>query len=155
MLLTELALAAILTTTPAPEPKPDRSERPAIVTGLQAGKPIKFVGGLSTQVEGMALAILGSCSADVSLEVGKQRWTKAAAADHIRITYPNPRPLGMGGGNREEVLQVTEILLPISATESPDFVLVREGEKYRAFSRFAREQTQLLKGYLDSIRKAR
>jgi hypothetical protein len=152
MLPTNLALAVSLMAAPAPEPQPVQTGKPAVVTGFQAGKVMRFVGGLATQVEGMALAILGSCSADVSLQVGKERWTKAADEDHIRVVYPDPRPLS---GMNDEVLQVTEILLPISAEGGPDFVLVREGEKYRAFSKFSFQSTKVLKDYLDSLRRTR
>lgn len=155
MLFANLAMAAFLIAAPAPEPRPARSGKPADVTGLQAGKQIKFGGGSATQVEGMALAILGSCSADVSLEVGKERWTKAAGENHIRIVYPDPRPLGVSARPDDEVLQVTEILLRISAEKSPDFILVREGEKHRAFSKFTFQSAKALEDYLDSIRRVR
>jgi hypothetical protein len=152
MLLTSLAFAGLLIAAPAPDPKAARAEKLPVVTAVRNGKKTPFDGGLMTYVEGLSLAILGSCSADVSLEVGKDRWTKALAEDHVRIVYERPRPTGIQARNDVEVLQITEILIPISATESPDFILVREGEKHRAFSKYSFATTQVLKKFLEDFR---
>jgi hypothetical protein len=149
MLLTSLAFAGLLLAAPPSEPKPAATAKLPLMTVLQNGKKTPYGGGLMTYVEGLSLAILGSCTADVSAGVGKDRWTKALAENHVRIVYDQPRPTGMQASNETEVLQMTELLIPVSAASPPDFILVREGPKYRAFSKFSYATTQVLRKYLE------
>ena len=52
-------------------------------TGRQAGRPVRFEGGLGTYYEGLVVALLGNCSTESGATVAtKERWEKALQEDH-------------------------------------------------------------------------
>ncbi len=70
-------------------------------------------------------------------------WQKLATAGYVRVVFPKPRVI-KGAGNNPEVV-VEEILIPISATKQPDYVLTRVGQTYRAFFDFPEDDVTALK----------
>jgi hypothetical protein len=126
--------------TKAPGSKAVREaeDRKAAVGGIQGGKPLKFGDNLGTYYEGLVVALLGSCTSDSSLHVGKkEHWEKALKGDHLRVQFEKPRRFAVTG-NRPGGAEVEayEILVPISASQGPDHIFVRTGNGYRAFTKY-------------------
>ena len=106
-----------------------------LATGRQGNRPMKFGGGLGTYYEGLVVALLGNCSSESGATVAtKERWEKALKGDHLRIQFVKRRQFAVTGEPPEVVAD--EIVVPISASQSPDHIFVRNGSTYRAFAKF-------------------
>ena len=134
-------------------PQSNKEHQPPTVTGRQAGRELKLSAGLSTYVEGMALALLGTCS--VRADESKDGWSKALESDHVRIVCHMPRPVGVDTGAGAEVLQVCEIVLPMSDREFPQGVLVRCGDRYQRYGKYWPQEAIRLQEFLKGLKKAR
>src|SRR5438046_1559896 len=141
MIYASLLTAALLVATDT------TAAKPATATVRQSGKDLKFSAGLQTYIEGVTLAMLGSCS--VGLDSDKERWSRALQSDHVRIVYPKPRAVGVSTGDGDKVLQVSEIVMPMSAEKLPDFILIRQGNSHRRFSKYAPQEAMLLRDFLN------
>jgi RNA polymerase sigma factor (sigma-70 family) len=117
-------------------------KRPA-VNLKQRGRDSTFSAGLSTQLEGLALAMLGSCSVEAGEEadVG-ERWKQLLKGEHLHIGYASPRPVGVDAAEGE--FEASEILIPLPPEGMPDHVYVRVGDRYRAFANCTPQTCQLL-----------
>jgi RNA polymerase sigma factor (sigma-70 family) len=131
-------------------PAKDKPAKPPTVTLRKGKRELKFMGGLTTYCEGMTLAILGSCT--VGREETKENWSKALKGDHLRIVYPDPRPVAISTDNGDEVLQVSEILVPTPGARMPDGILVRIGDKYRVFAKYWPREAMLFQKFLQEPR---
>src|SRR5262245_61031562 len=105
--------------------------------------------GTATHVEGLVLAMLGSCSVRNSQEANKDRWSANLKGDHVHIVYDNPRPVAITaseiGNAKDEVWQVSEIVVPLPAGKYTDYIFVRTGKGYGAFAKFWIGPTELLR----------
>lgn len=144
-----LLTAGLLAAAPAPSPE---GAKPPTVTARQGGREFKYSAGPTTHVEGLALAMLGTCS--VGSQATKDRWSQALQGDHVRIAYAAPRPVGVSVGIEDEVLYVSEIVLPMSGEKFPDHIFVRCGDDYRAFAKYAPQEAMLLQAFLKESKKA-
>jgi hypothetical protein len=130
------------------------SGEPAKVGGVLGGKQRTFVRGLDTEVEGLILAVLGSCS--VERESNKGEWDEAVKhdqlrvrPDHLRVRFSGPRTINLNV--EKERFEVDELVVTGSATTLPDWILARCGDRYHAFSKYNPHiwflmQQQVLKG---------
>ncbi len=136
--------AALRTEVKVEKPQPPK------VTIRRGNRELKFSGGLATYVEGVASALLGSCS--VVQKETKDRWTKGLETEHVRIVYARPRPVGVTTGNNEEVLQVSEIVLPMPGGAMPKGVLVRCGDTYQRFGKYTPREALLLQDFIKGLK---
>jgi RNA polymerase sigma factor (sigma-70 family) len=93
------------------------------------------------RVEELVMAAFLNCGGELA-PTGKgvpfataDRWKRAEAAAHVRVSYRVQQVVPQVGGSRD--VAVTDILIPVSATHSPDYVLIRHRtgttDTYRAF----------------------
>src|SRR5205807_3184578 len=86
--------AAIRGAAPGPKGAEDKGqELHSTVHVRWKGLGATFSPGLNTQIEGLALAILGSCSK--KLVPGDKGWQAALDYDHVLVTYAQPRLVGV------------------------------------------------------------
>jgi uncharacterized protein (TIGR03067 family) len=139
-------------------PKPEDAEggatpRPAAaektnVTGMQAAQKVAFGPGVETKFEGLAVALLGSCSAETAVAGDKKHWEAVLAGEHLLIAYSEPRRYtAVGDGD----VTVGEILIPISSSKNPEWVLIRAGDHYRAFAKYEFDVCKALQTELGKI----
>jgi hypothetical protein len=136
MLLAILTCVSLHVAASDPETKPATADKLPEVTALQGGKPRKLSPGLKTRIEGLAVAILADQRVDASAFADKDRWTAALKEENVHIAYDPPRAVAIEPGNVEQVLHVSEILMPMSGDKWPDLILVRADGRYRAFARY-------------------
>jgi hypothetical protein len=110
------------------------------VTQRLDGRRLTYGGSLKTKFEGLALTLLGSCHAETTLHFGKkEHWDEAAKGDHILIVFAKPRLFSMNdqqNSEKESELEAAEILIPIGPNSSPKQIYIRNGDRYRAFSKY-------------------
>jgi hypothetical protein len=110
-----------------------------VVEGRQGDRLYPFRGGEATQAEGLALALLGSCSAEGDKGVAsRERWEAIRQRDdHLHIAFPGPRRVATGA--RDEEFAASEILMTIGMGKDgarPNYILVRNGDGYMAFTKY-------------------
>lgn len=107
-----------------------------VVTQRLEDRRLTFGPGLDTQFEGLTLALLGSCSAETTFHVGKkENWDKALKGDHVLVKYPKPRLISVNHGEDGD-LEAQEILVPIGPNSRPGHIFVRNGDRFRTFSKY-------------------
>jgi hypothetical protein len=134
-----------------PAPSPRGADETTTATGSVAGKPLKFGDNLGTHYEGLAIALLGSCSTENDARIAtKERWEKALSGDHLRVRFAKPRVFLVTGEN--PTADVEEILVPVSPT---DHVFIRKGDTYRAFAKFDPKTCGLIQESLKQLGQSR
>jgi hypothetical protein len=119
------------------------------------GRPIKLGPGLTTEIEGLALALLGNCSS--SSDGNRKGWKAALEGDHVLVTYSRPRVVGVVHQekcfkDREPgELLAAEILVPIWPDALPDHVWVRYEDQYYTFAKYQIHRAQELRDLLSSF----
>lgn len=125
------------------------------VTQRIEGRHISFAGSLKTKFEGLAVALLGSCHAETTLQVGKkEHWDEALKRDHILVMFSKPRVFSMNDQQdsaQESELHASVILVPIGPSSSPNHIYVRSGDRYRAFSKYEHEICDAFQKQLQSM----
>ncbi len=110
------------------------------VTWRIDGRQVPFGTSLKTEIEGLAIALLGSCHTETTLHVGtKEHWNEALKGNHILVTFTKPRLFSMSDqqdSSKECELRATEILIPIGRYASPEQIYVRSDDHYRTFSKY-------------------
>ena len=110
------------------------------VTQRIEGRQLTFGGSLKTTFEGLAVALLGSCHSETTLQLGnKENWDEALKGDHILVTFAKPRVFSVNDQQdsaKESELSASEILVPIGPSSSPKQIYVRSGDRYCAFSKY-------------------
>jgi hypothetical protein len=111
------------------------ADPPAIATAKQDTRSLTFWGGLGTKVEGLMIALLGSCSVVFDESDGaKQAWAEAEKADHVRVRFAKPRRFQVNDDQKE--IEVAEIIVTMSATKIPDRFVVRNGNQFRSLAKY-------------------
>jgi RNA polymerase sigma factor (sigma-70 family) len=124
----------------------------ATVTVRQGKRMIKLPAGLTTNLEGLSLALLGSCR--VESNVTREQWEEALRTAHLRIAYAQPRSVGVSTGEGEHVLGLSEVLLPLASGAAPfPRILVRSAEKYHGFTKYDPREAQLLFDRVQDLQK--
>lgn len=122
-----------------------------VVEGRQGDRPYPFRGGEATQAEGLTLALLGSCSAEADKGVAsKERWEAIRERDdHLHIAFPRPRRVATRTGDKG--FAASEILMNIGMGKDgarPKYILVRNGDRYMAFTKYDPAICAALQGVL-------
>ena len=126
-------------------------DKPSTVVQQLAGRKLTFATGLGTKFEGLAVALLGSCHTETTFHVGNQEhWDKFLKGDHVLVTFAKPRLFGVTSGE-EETVSAGEILIPISPSQSPPQILVRDGDRIRAFAKYEHEVCRAFQKQLESL----
>ena len=115
----------------------------AEVGGWQGGRPLRLEAAERAQVLTLALEALRSSTYEADATVATlERWTRAQAGAHIRVSFGEPRTVALTvsttGPAREQPVDFSELIIPISPTRLPDHILVRSGDRVRAFAKFDR-----------------
>jgi hypothetical protein len=118
------------------------------VSGRQGNRPIKFGDNLGTYYEGLVVALLGNCTS-ASGAATKEQWEKALKGDHLRIEFARPRKFAVTGEQKE--VEAYEILVPISASQSPDHIFVRTGNTYSAFAKYQHKMCKFIQDNLKDL----
>jgi hypothetical protein len=130
------------------------ADSPATTTWKHGGKQSTFADGLGTYYEGLIIALVGNCSSEGGdLVATQERWDKALAGDHLRVQFAQSRAFRVTG--EPEELEAEEIVVPISATSSPDHILVRNGNRYRAFAKYEHKICSFIQANLKGLLEAR
>src|SRR5207248_820712 len=94
-------------------------------------------------IASLGSAMLGDCTGELA-PAGKgppfataELWQKLEKSGHVRITFLSARAFKGVGGSPE--VRVEEILIPISSSRAPAYILTRHGTTYRAFFGFRDE----------------
>ena len=100
--------------------------------------------------------MLGDCSGELA-PAGKgppfataELWQKLEKGGHVRITFPGARIFKGVGGSPEVVAE--EILISVSASRPPAYILTRHGTTYRAFFGFRDEHATELRTVLANLK---
>jgi len=118
--------------------------------GRQGDRPVEFAGGRATYYEGLVVALLGNCHAESGPSAAtKERWANALKGDHLRIQFARPRKFAVTGEPGE--VEADEIVVPISAAQSPDYIHVRSGNTYRAFAKYEHRMCSFIQESLKSL----
>jgi hypothetical protein len=126
-------------------------DKPSTVVQQLGGRKLTYATGLGTKFEGLAVALLGSCHAETTFHVGNQEhWDKFLKGDHLLVTFDKPRLFGVTSGE-EETVSAKEILIPISPSQSPPQILVRDGDRIRAFAKYEYDVCAALQKQLEKL----
>jgi RNA polymerase sigma factor (sigma-70 family) len=115
-----------------------------VTVSIRKGKlEEKAADGLMMLLEGLSLAVLGTCS--VESAATKQQWNDALRGDHIHIVYEVVRQVSISTAIGGKLMAASEILVPISADDGPGRILVRSGQAYIGLTKHQTREAQLLR----------
>lgn len=126
------------------------------VSGKQNGSSLNIRASDATQIETLALALLVSCDFEAPAEIATEaRWNQARDGYHVRCAFTPVKNVTFSFSGRfttgpasEQTVKVTELLIPISSTKFPDYALVREGDRIRAFAKYRPSPAKALQDVL-------
>ncbi len=89
----------------------------------------------------MALEALGASTNEADSSVATMaRWSAAGHGSRLLVTFSTPRSVPIrltpGAGSPTELLPVQELLVPVTRTRPPDYILIRSRGRVRAFANF-------------------
>jgi len=103
------------------------------------------------QIGRLAVEMLASAGYETGPAIAEQGWREAIRRPHLYVTFVPPRAVRVrsstAGPAVEQELQVAEIVMRIVG-EWPDYILVRERETVRAFSKYGPREAESLRDAL-------
>jgi hypothetical protein len=130
------------------------------VDGVKDGRPLALAAQRQEKIGNLALELLASATYEAGQPLApEQGWRRARQQAHLHITFTPQRTVSfkfstMGPAVMQEV-QVAEILIRMGGDQWPEYILVREGGKVRAFAKYGSREGQALRSALDSGATAR
>ena len=124
-----------------------------IVTGRQNSKQIELSLNVRDQIVTHALALLRTASyeADQSIST-EERFQRVRQDANIHIIFSKPQEITVRASTTgpavDDDLMLSEMLIPISASNWPDYVFVRDRNTVRAFAKYSPESAQALREML-------
>jgi hypothetical protein len=115
-----------------PEPKVQ-----AVAVADANGKNLPIPEALQGKIEEKVIAALLNSGGELVASGGgppfanADRWTRAEKGAHVKVHFPQKRtwpgnsPIGKAG--------VSDILIPMTDRQAPDYVLIHDGDTFRAF----------------------
>lgn len=114
------------------------------------GRKLTVTGGSVTEYEGLVIALLGSCTFEIdAAKVTKKRWEKALKGDHLRIQFAKPRTFEV-----TSKVEAEEIVVTLSETLMPNGVYVRNGNRYRGFTKYQFDICSFIQGRMKGLLEA-
>jgi hypothetical protein len=124
---------------------------PRAVVVFQEDRPVVLALENEEHVGRLAVEMLASATYEAGPAVAEQGWLEAQRRPRLYVTFTPPRPVrfrfSTAGPATEQDVQVTEMVVRIVG-EWPDYILVREGDTVRAFSKYGRREAQALRDAL-------
>jgi hypothetical protein len=118
---------------------------------FQEGRPLALALENQEKVGRLAVEMLASATYEAGPAVAEQGWLEALRWPHLYVTFTSPRSvrfrLSTTGPAAEQEVQVAEIIMRIVG-EWPDYILVREKDTVRAFSKYGPREAQALRDAL-------
>ena len=118
---------------------------------FQDGRPNALAVDDQEKVGRLAVEMLASASYEASSAVAEQAWLDARLRPHLYVTFTPPRAVRFSfsttGPATEQDVQVVEMMVSIVG-EWPEYVLVREQGRTRAFAKYGPREAQALRDAL-------
>ena len=123
------------------------------VVGIQDGRPLVFTREAEERIAELARELLLTALVEAGPPIAtERRWQEARRASHLHVSFTPARTaifrFSTTGPAAEHEVQVDEMLIPISKDRWPDYILVRERGKMRAFSKYDPRQAEALQDAL-------
>jgi RNA polymerase sigma factor (sigma-70 family) len=121
-----------------------------------AGKRIPFSEEAAREITEVTIAMLAGSRGELTGGKGTpfataQRWQQLQKTGHVVVRFPEKTHFADVANNAR--VEATEILVPISVTRSPEFILIRSGDTYRAFFDFPPGYTVRVQKALSTLAK--
>lgn len=134
-------------------PTAQSSTNSVTVIGLQESKRIEFPAQSGDQIATLAIELLQTAGYEADQSVATEgRFKQAQQTAHLHLTFTPPRNVAFRftttGPSAEKNVEITEMIIPISAIKMPDYIFVREREKIRAFAKYHPQPAQALQAAL-------
>jgi RNA polymerase sigma factor (sigma-70 family) len=115
-----------------------------VVVRNDKGKQLSLSTEQADHIRSLAEEILEDCCCEITVAekstpfASAKLWERLEQSGHVSVTFDSARTI-KGAGNNDTVT-VDAILIPVSASKSPDYILTRYGKTYRAFFAFRESQ---------------
>jgi hypothetical protein len=123
----------------------------AVLVFQEGGRPLAQALEDHEKVGRLAVEMLASATNEAGPAVAEQGWLEARRWPHLYVAFTPPRSVrfrfSTTGVAVEQEVQVAEILMRIVG-EWPDYILVREQDRSRAFSKYGPREAQALRDAL-------
>jgi hypothetical protein len=130
------------------------------VDGVKDGRPLALTAERQEKIAGLALAMLASSSYEAAQPLSpEQSWRRTRQQAHLHVTFTPTRPVSFkfsttGPAVMGEV-QVAELLMRLGGEQWPDYILVRDEDRVRAFAKYGSREAQALRAALGAGATAR
>lgn len=125
---------------------------------FQDGRPVALALENPENVGTLSIEVLASATSEADPAVAEASWLEAQRRPHLYVTFAPPRPVrfrfSTTGPAAQQEIQVTEMMIRIVG-EWPDYILVRERDTVRAFSKYGPREAQALRDALRTGATAR
>jgi hypothetical protein len=130
------------------------------VDGVKDGRPLALPAERQEKIAGLALEMLASSSYEAGQPLApEQSWRRTRQQAHLHVTFTPPRTVSFkfsttGPAVMGEVL-VAELLMRMGGEQWPDYILVRDQDRARAFAKYGSREAQALRAALGTRATAR
>jgi len=123
------------------------------ITGLQDGKRLDFAPSVRQLIFKQSLELLQTASYEADQSVATEdRFKQGQQNSDLHLIFHAPQTVtfrfSTTGSAIENSVAISEMLIPISATNWPAYILVREQDKIRAFAKYHTQSMQALQDIL-------
>ncbi len=132
-----LSLLCLLATGPLSAQDPDSVRVQLIVDG----ETVELTAQEESTFTAMALEALGSSTTEGDSSVATMaQWTAAGRGSRLLVSFATPTSVPIrlkpGTTSAAESMPVQELLLPVTRSKPPDYILIRSRGRIRAFANF-------------------
>ncbi len=130
------------------------------VDGVKDGRPLTLTVERQEKIASLALEMLTSASYEAGQPIAPEHgWRRTRQQAHLHVTFTPSRTVSFrfsttGPAVMQEV-HIDEILMPMGGPQWPEYVLVLEADKVRAFAKYGAREAQALRGALNAGTKPR
>jgi RNA polymerase sigma factor (sigma-70 family) len=133
----------------------EKPEAPFEIRG-DNGNRIPFSENDSKAITELVVTMLGGCRGELTGGKGTpfataERWQQLQKAGHVVVRFPKKRAFPNVANNAE--VEVAEILVPVSGTRTPEIILTRSGDIYRAFFDVTADNAKTLQKAVTTLAK--
>ncbi len=130
------------------------------VDGVKGGRPLALTAERQEKIGSLALEMLTSASYEAGQPLApEQGWRHTRQQAHLHVTFTPSRTVSFRfsttGPAVMQELHIDEILMPVGGLQWPEYILVREADKVRAFAKYGAREAQALRGALEIGTKPR
>ena len=127
---------------------------------VKEGRPLAPSAERQENIGGLALEMLASSSYEAGQPLApEQSWRRTRQQAHLHVTFVPPRAVSFkfsttGPAVMGEV-HVAELLMRLGGEQWPDYILVRDEDRVRAFAKYGSREAQALRAALGTGATAR